>query len=391
MKISDLAPAGVFLAWSQLRFEGRRFLAALCGIVIVTMSTLFQTGVYSAFFESSVALFRNFNADIVIISTDYRSILVQGWFPEERTFQMLAHPAVEKVSRLTVTSALWRNPDDKSLQDSLLIGINPSEDALLFPGYAQQKDMLKSGESMLFDEESLPVYGKIKERLDKTGPFYAEMLKQRVRLAGTFSLGPSFALPGNFMTAQSNFYRLLPGYTRGNLSFGLVRLKAGQDAEAVVAEMTPRMPSDVRIMTLKKLMKQEQKYWNEFTAIGFIIPMSLIVSLVVGGVVIYQILYTNVNDQLKQYATLKAIGYTDRTLAGVVLQQALLLSLIGFVPGMILSFVLFRVSRAATGMPFELTFGQLALAFFLTTGMCFVAGMLALGKLRQADPAEVFG
>lgn len=391
MKISDLAPAGVFLAWSQLRFEGRRFLAALCGIIIVTMSTLFQTGVYSAFFESSVALFRNFNADIVIISTDYRSILVQGSFPEERVFQMLAHPAVEKVSRLSVTSGLWRNPDDRSLQDSLLIGINPSEDALLFSGYVGQKDLLKSGESVLYDVESLPVYGKLKERLEKNGPFYAEMFRQRVRLAGTFSLGPSFALPGNFMTAQSNFYRLIPSYTRGNLSFGLVRLKPGQNPDAVVTEMTPRMPPDVRIMTLKTLMKQEQKYWNEFTPIGFIIPMSLIVSLVVGGVVIYQILYTNVNDQLKQYATLKAIGYTDRTLAGVVLQQALLLSLIGFVPGMIFSFVLFRVSRAATGMPFELTLSQLSLAFFLTTGMCFVAGMLALGKLRQADPAEVFG
>jgi putative ABC transport system permease protein len=385
------APGGVFLAWAQLRFERRRLLAALCGIVIVTMSTLFQTGVYRAFFESAVGLFRQFNADLVVISTDYRSVLVQTGFPSERVFQTLSHPAVDRVSRACVLSTFWRNPENQSLQDSLLIGIHPSEQALRFAGFERQKNLLKSAETVLFDSESLPVYGPIGERLEKEGPFYAEMGRQRVRLAGTFSLGPSFALPGNFMTSLENFYRLLPIFQRGTLSFGLVTLKPGHDPKDVAADLGRRLPGDVRVLTLPALIRQEQHYWNDFTAIGFIIPMSLVVSLIVGGVVIYQILYTNVNDQLKQYATLKAIGYTDRALAAVVLQQSLLLSVIGFVPGMLISFALFRVSRLATGLPFELTFGQLLLAFVLTAGMCFIAGLLALGKLRQADPAEVFG
>jgi putative ABC transport system permease protein len=391
MNLRSLAPGGVHLAWSQLRFEKRRSLAALGGIIIVTMSTLFQTGVYSAFFESSVRLFRRFNADIVLVSTDYRSLIVQGWFPGERVFQVMGHPSVDGVARLAVGSGFWRNPDDLSLQDSLLIGIDPAENALLFDGYDGQRNLLKSGDNVLYDRDSQPVYGGIAERLEKGGPFYAEMLRQRVRMAGTFSLGPSFAFPGSFMTNQSNFYRLLPSYGQGRISFGLVRLKPGANAPEVARELQARMPADVRVLAKEELMDEEQAYWNDFTAIGFIIPMSLAVSLIVGGVVIYQILYTNVNDQLKQYATLKAIGYDDRVLAGVVLHQSLLLSAIGFVPGMLASFALFHVSRSATGMPFELGFGQLLLAFFLTTLMCFIAGLLALGKLRQADPAEVFG
>ena len=391
MIFRHLAPGGVQLAWSQLWFEQRRFAAAIAGIIIVTMSTLFQTGVYTAFFGSAVGLIQQFNADLVMISEDYRSVTVQNWFPEERLFQTLANPAVASVARLMVTSSQFRNPDDLTLHDTLLLGIDPAEDALRFKGYAEQRELLKSGESILFDRASKPVYGKIAERLAKGGPFYGEFLQQRVRVAGTFALGPSFALPGSFMTSQSNFYRLQPNYRRGRLSYGLIKLKPGSDPAAIAAELQQRLPRDVRVSTLPAMKKFEKQYWNDFTPIGFIIPMSLIVSLIVGGVVIYQILYTNVNDQLKQYATLKAIGYTDGILAGVVMQQALMLSLIGFAPGMALSYGLFYVSKAATGLPFQLTAGQLILAFVATTAMCAIAGMLALGKLRQADPAEVFG
>lgn len=386
-----LTPGGVPLAWSQLWHERRRFFAAICGIIIVTMSTLFQTGIYTAFFGSAVALIDQFNAQVVMVSVDYRSVTVQNWFPEERLFQALADPTVESVARLMVASGQFRNQHDLSLNETLLLGIDPAEEALLFPGYAHQRQLLKEAEAVLYDEASKHVYGRITERLAEGGPFYAELLQQRVRIAGTFALGPSFALPGSFMTNQSNFYRLQSGYPRGRLSYGLIRLRPGADPEVVAARLQERLPADVRVLAIEPLMKEERRYWNEVTPIGVIIPMSLLVSLIVGGVVIYQILYTNVNDQLKQYATLKAIGYTDGILAGVVLQQALLLSLIGFLPGMLLSFVLFRVSRTATELPFQLTPGQLLLAFVATTVTCFIAGLLALGKLRQADPAEVFG
>lgn len=391
MSLRSLAPGGVPLAWSQLWFEKRRFAAAIAGIVIVTMSTLFQTGVYTAFFGSAVGLIQQFNADLVMVSADYRSVTVQNWFPEERLFQAVGHPAVAGVSRLLVTSSQFRNPDLLTLHDTLLLGIDPAEDALRFKDFDQQRALLKSGETILYDRASKRVYGKIPERLAENGPFYAELLQQRVRIAGTYELGPSFALPGSFMTSQSTFYRLQPNYTRGRLTYGLIRLKPGLPPAEVARQLQSRLPSDVRVLPIAEMMKYEKQYWNDFTPIGFIIPMSLIVSLIVGGVVIYQILYTNVNDQLKQYATLKAIGYTDGILAGVVMQQALMLSFIGFVPGMGLSLLLFKVSRAATGLPFQLTAGQLLLAFVATTVMCAIAGMLALGKLRQADPAEVFG
>jgi putative ABC transport system permease protein len=390
MNLRDLTPGGVPLAWSQLRFEGRRFFAAICGIIIVTMSTLFQTGIYTAFLESAVQLFRNFNGELTMISTDYRSITVQEWFPEERLFQTLEDPSVEAVARITVTAALWRNVDNASLQDALLIGIEPAENAFRFEGYSQHQDLLRTEDAVLYDRASKPVYGGVEERLKIEGPYFSELLKQKVRVVGTFELGPSFAFPGGFMTSQSNFYRLQSWHPRGKLSFGAIKLKPGAEPAKVAAELQARMPSDVSIMTKAQLIEKEQAYWNEFTAIGFIIPMSLIVSLAVGAVVIYQILYTNVTDQLKQYATLKAIGYTDRMLAGIVMQQALLLSLIGFMPGMVLSFVLFRISKMITGMPFALSAGQLLLAFMLTTAMCAIAGILALSRLRQADPAEVF-
>jgi len=390
VSIRFLVPGGVFLAWAQLRFEGRRLLAALAGIIFVTMSAQFQTGVYSAFFDSSVALIGKFNADLVMVSSNYRSVTVHGSFPEDRLFQVLGEEGVESVNRLALASAFCTSLDKHNLQESLLIGVSPSEAALTFKNNAEYLDRLKSAETVLFDRESADAYGPIVERFGSEGAFYMELSQQRVRMGGLFELGPSFALPGNFMTALENFYRLAPLYRKGNISCGLIRLKEGQNADEIVERLNKRLPADVRVETLQQRIKEEKLYWNEFTPIGFIIPVSLIVSLIVGGVVVYQILYTSVNDHIKEYATLKAIGYTNLSLGGIVLQQAILLTLIGFPLGLCFSYGLFHVAKEATGLPFELAWQQIALCGGLTAVMSFFSGLFALGKLSQADPADVF-
>ncbi len=114
------------------------------------------------------------------------------------------------------------------------------------------------------------------------------------------------------------------------------------------------------------------------------------VGLFVGFAIVYQVLFTDVNNHLPQYATLKAIGYTDRYLRKIVMQEALILSLLGYIPGAVLATGLYVLIVNTVGLPMYMTFGRAVLIFALTVMMCGFSGLLAMRKLKQADPADVF-
>ena len=143
-------------------------------------------------------------------------------------------------------------------------------------------------------------------------------------------------------------------------------------------------------MTLDEYIAREKEYWNRRTPIGFVLTAGLLVGFAVGSVIVYQILYTDVLDHLHEYATLKAIGYTDRQLISVVFQQSVILSAIGFLPGLALSAWVYHLVREVARLPAELTIERAVGVLALTIAMCLVAGALAMRKLRAADPAEVF-
>ena len=56
--------------------------------------------------------------------------------------------------------------------------------------------------------------------------------------------------------------------------------------------------------------------------------------MLVGLVIVYQVLSTDVADHLREYATFKAMGYPHRFFLGIVFEEALILGVIGFVPGL---------------------------------------------------------
>jgi putative ABC transport system permease protein len=134
----------------------------------------------------------------------------------------------------------------------------------------------------------------------------------------------------------------------------------------------------------------ERSYWEEGTAIGFIFGLGVAMGFIVGIVIVYQILYTDVSDHLAEYATLKAMGYTDTYLLGVVLQEALLLAVLGYIPAFALAVLLYDLTASATLLPIAMTFNRAMLVLGLTVSMCFISGAIAVRRLRAADPADIF-
>ena len=211
-----------------------------------------------------------------------------------------------------------------------------------------------------------------------------------MKVKGVFSNGASFAADGNVITSDSTFLRLFPDRQPDKIEVGLITIKPGVDPEQVRSQMATGLPKDVTVLTTEGFAQIEQEYWANGTGIGFIFGLGVGVGFIVGIVIVYQILYSDVSEHLPEYATLKAMGYGDTYLLGVLIQESLLLAILGYIPGFILSFGLYQLAFAATMLPIAMTVERATTVLILTFIMCSFSGAIAMKKLRSADPADIF-
>ncbi len=385
-----LAPAGVPFAWRQLCFDRNRLLAATCGIILAVTSILFQTGAFNALFAGVAVQYRALNADLVMHSADYKYVVVHSPFSRDRIAQALGDPDVVSAEGVRAAVGLWRIPETGAIDQMLIFGVEPGATAFNLPELKQNRPWLSIPTTVLYDRYSLPQFGDIEGRVARREACPVEINGHRCEVRGVFRLGISFTANGQAFMPKAGFDQVFPGLPPHAESLGLIRLRPGADPETVRDRLAKRLGSGMIVLTKAQLVKAEQTYWNGRTPVGFIIPVTLLVVVLVGAVIFYQILYTDVQHHLPEYATLKAIGFHDRALQSLVVQQSMWLSLLGFPPGLLIAYVLFKVARNATHLPFALSPGQALLAFLLTFGMCLAAGFLAMLKLRQAQPADVF-
>ena len=385
-----LSPAGVPFAWRQLRFDRNRLLAATSGIILAVTSILFQTGAFNALFAGVATQYLALNADLVMHSADYKYVVVHAPFSRDKIASVLGDPDVKEAEGLQAGIALWRVPETGAIDQVLIFGVEPSGTAFRLPDFQRQIEWLSLPTTILYDTFSLPEFGDIEGRMARHEDCPVEINGLKCEVRGLFQLGISFTANGQAIMSRSGFNRVFAGLPPDGESLGLIRLQPGTDAEKVRDRLQARLGPEITVLTKKQLVEAEQAYWNKRTPVGFIIPTTLFVVVLVGSVIFYQILYTDVQHHLPEYATLKAIGFHQRDLEALVVQQSIWLSLLGFPPGLLIAFVLFRVARNATHLPFALTLGQALLAFALTFGMCLTAGFLAMRKLRCAQAADVF-
>jgi putative ABC transport system permease protein len=383
-------PAGIPFAWRQLCFDRNRLLAATCGIILAVTSILFQTGAYNALFAGVATQYLALNADLVMHSADYKYVVVHAPFPQGRIAAVLADPDVESAEGVRAAVGLWRIPETGTIDQILIFGLEPSGTAFNLTELKLNRAWLALPTTVLYDRFSLPQFGDIEGRVSRHEACPVEINGHHCEVRGLFQLGISFTANGQAFMPKAGFDRVFAGLPLYAESLGLIRLRPDAKPEKVRDRIQARLGPEMLVLTKKQLVEAEQRYWNGRTPVGFIIPVTLLVVVLVGSVIFYQILYTDVQHHLPEYATLKAIGFRDWNLQSLIVQQSMWLSLLGFPPGLLIAFILFRVARGATHLPFALSVGQALLAFLLTFGMCLAAGFLAMLKLRHAQPADVF-
>lgn len=386
------------LAWLQLVQQKIRFLVAVAGIAFIVLLMFVQLGFQDALYSSATAVHQSLKGDLFLVSSQYKSLTSNQSFSRTRLYQVLGFDGVDSISTMYLQFAKLKNPATGEKYSIYVMGFDPGKSVLDIPEIEQNLDKLKIPDVMLFDRDSRPEFGPIAANFDKGDtqqtieifPFDGPR-GYKVRVGGLFSLGPSFGVDGNLIVSDATFLRINPN-TRPveKIDIGIITLKSDANKDTVLANLQANLPNDVRIFTRQGFIDFEKQYWSARTPIGFILNLMLTMASVVGVVIVYQILYSNIATQFIAYATLKAIGYPNSYLLNVVFQQAIILALLAYIPGFLVSIALYDFAMAATKLPIMMTANNALIVFVSAVLMCITSGALAINKLRSADPADIF-
>jgi putative ABC transport system permease protein len=378
------------LAWRQLRHEPARLAAALSGVLFACLLIFMQLGFMDALFDSAVKPQEGMRADLYLMHRQTEALWRTQPFPRARLMQALGVEGVDRVVPMYVGNAAWKNPVTSLKRTLLVFGADPEAGLLAYDGMDEAgREAIRRADVILFDERSKPEFGPVPQLLAE-GPLFVELANRRVEVAGLFRIGATFGSEGNAITSETNFLRLFPNRTAGHVDVGAIFLRPGADAATVKAAIAPLLAPDVMLMTHAELVAFELRYWAEAAPIGFIFGMGVVIGLVVGCVIVYQILFSDIARHIGEYATLKAMGYSNLYLARVVMAASLILAVAGYVPGWLASKALYMLATEKIFIPLTLDLEKSVLVFALIFGMCVISGLLAIRKLRDANPADMF-
>jgi putative ABC transport system permease protein len=378
------------IGWLQLKHRPARLAVAVAGIGFAVLLIMMQLGFRSALFESAVRMQERFNYDIALFSRDSVFIVRPQPFSIRRLYQALGDEDVAEAAPVYIFPATWKNPWNNERRSLSAIGFSPGYDLIDTPGVNEQRQLLRRQDVVLFDALSRPEFGPVAEHIEAGEPLKTEINDRLVTIAGTYSLGTSFGIDGSIMTSVDNWLRLFPDRPREEIQLGLLRLQGSADPATVRDRLREQLPGDVLVMTKADFVQRETDYWNAATPIGYVFAFGAIMGFVVGAIIVYQILFADVSEHLSEYATLRALGYPNRFVSGIVIQQAAILGLLGYLPGLGAVVWLYSRAAAATNLPIYLTRERAGTVLALTLFMCAISALLALRKVRKLDPAEVF-
>jgi len=378
------------LGWLQLRHDRGRLLVAVAGIAFADVLMFTQLGFQASIYDANTRFHRALNADIVLISPKAQNLQNLSTFPRRRLLQARDIPGVVDAQGLYVSTLTWKNPDTRWDATVQMFGFDPDARVFTIPEVLSQQHKLKLPDTVLFDRGARGPYKRTIATLEQGQSLSTEAERRTLQIAGLFPLGASFGSDGTVMASDLTFLRQFPRRNVGSLSLGLLRLQPGANADLVAERLRGHLPDDVKVLTRDGYIAFEQAYWRRASPVGVIFGMGTVMAFIVGVVIVYQVLSTDVASHLGEYATFRAMGYRNRYLLGVVFEQALVLASLGYVPGFVFPIGIYALASKATFLPIAMTAERAIRVFLLTVLMCIASGSIATRRLQAADPAELF-
>jgi putative ABC transport system permease protein len=396
------------LAWSQLFHQKIRLAVATTGVCFANILMFTQLGIQAALRQGSTRLHESIAGDLLLVSSFSPSLESQLSFPLAYLVQADAVEGVASARPLYISSTNWVNPQERSQDHSSsqtneareteensfgnqvrIIAFNPVQPVLNLPEINQQIQKLNAPHTVLFDRLSQSSLGAIPELLAQQPEVTTIMGNRRTYVKGLFSMGSTLDLQGNVILSDFNYAQNYAQNSLNQVTIGVLYVQPGTSIKTVQTRLRNSLPKEIRVYTHEEFIQRERQYQASKPE-GIVLTFGTIIGFVVGVIIVYQVLYVDVSEHLPEYATLKAMGYSDRSLLQVVFQEAIILAVLGFLPSLIASFGIYQLLAILTRIPLTMHLSVVVKIFLFTLVMCSFSGVIAFGKLLSADPADVF-
>jgi putative ABC transport system permease protein len=380
-----------FLGWVQLLHHKVRFAMALAGVAFAVMMIFMQLGFMNMLFDSTVTLHKRLNADIVLISPTARALEQPGTLPRRKLIQALGIQGVADATGFYIGSASIVKPGTVLKGQVTVLGVSPDFKAFKDDEVMELQTKLRRLGTVLFDRGSRGDYSIYYSELASGQEPVAQIGGKNAPIVGTYHLGATFGADGTIIVSDDTFRHLVKNGEPGSINVGLIQITPGSNPADVAKRISEKLgTADVSAMTMDEFITKSRDFLRKDSPIAYIFSFGVVIGLFVGTIIVVQILSTDVQDHLPEYATFKALGFSDMRLLSVVYEQSVILTVLGFLPGYLLSLALYQIVKMGVAMPIQMPLDRVLLVFALTAIMCAISGTIAMRRLRSADPAEVF-
>lgn len=393
------------LAFHNLAHNRIRTAIAVAGVAFAVTLVFVQLGFRGGVETTATLIYDALDFDILLRSPDYLHLCETRSFPRERLLQAAATEGVVAAKPFYISIHQWQQPRDFSSRGIVVMGTDPQDPVFKLPEIRAKAHELAAPEFVLIDTKTRPEYGPTdgKKFGDADIGVSTSLGYRRVEIIDHFELGTGLAANGAVLMSTQGFARVMQGYQPADeVSLGLVCVDDPAQVDEVKRRLEEKFQSlatletggqhvgDVEVVTRQEALDAELRRWIKQTPIGRIFEVGVYVALFIGGAIVYQILSTDIANMMKEYATLKAIGYTRRYLTWVVLQEAVLLAVLGYLAALVISLACYSVTSVTSGLPITMTRERLVVVLGLSFLMCIASGWIAQRKLHKADPADLF-
>ena len=378
------------IGWLQLVHNHARLAAALAGVAFANILIFMQLGFLGALIESIRLPYAAMNADVLVVASDMNTLSDGSPLPRQRMFEALSTPRVASATPLSYGKIDWKQPDG-TIRTLDVFGIDPAARAFRIPAIDAARAAIQNPDVAIIDSGTRNVPQDLFASIDRGEPYSFEAKGRTVTVVGTFTIGGGFSADGYLIVSDQTFLRLFPQRASGAPNLILLQLEPGADRQEVFAALKATLPDyDSAVRTVDEAVAKDQGFQTTQRPIGIVFGFGIVIGVLVGVIIVYQVLSTDVADHLREYATFKAIGYRQRFFLGVVFEEALILALLGFVPGIAIALALYAAIEMATGLPLAMTPARAVLVLVGTIAMCVLSGAIATRRLARANPADLF-
>jgi putative ABC transport system permease protein len=378
------------IGWLQLVHNRARLAAALAGVAFANILIFMQLGFLGALVTSIGLPYAAFDADILVSASDMNTLADGGPVPRQRMFEALSVPGVARATPLYFGKIDWKQPDG-TIRGLDVFGIDPEARSFRRPDVNARLADLADADVALIDRGIRNVPPAVFAAIDAGQPLRFEVKNRTLTVVSTFSIGGGFTTDGYLIVSDQTFLRLFPQRAAGAPNQILVTLEPGADRRAAVEALRGILPAyDTAVRTVAEAAAKEQGFQTTQRPVGIVFGFGIVIGILVGLIIVYQVLSSDVADHIREYATFKAIGYRQRFFLGLIFEEAVILAILGFIPGFLFALALYAIVAAVTGLPLAMTAPRALGVFSGTIAMCALSGAIATRKLARANPADLF-